>query len=103
MLPCEGSKQLLIIDDAKLTAAMIPVGVISLLADSPSNDHILNGDLKIPDESDHVNFILADWCQRLVIGDVVNECMLWNKSCRDVHARALVKRIKAILHDDQYP
>jgi carboxylesterase type B len=98
--PQERLQRLIEIDEAKLTAAMMPIGIIPVLTYSPCDDHFLVGDQKMPEYSDYTNFGLPEWCQRLVIGDVANECIIWNKSYRELDAAGLLSRIKSFLNDD---
>jgi len=84
-----------------LTAAMVPVFVTPVITISPCDDGVLvNGPM--PKYADYANFAqqVPEWCKRIMIGDVANECVIWNKAFRDLDAPAFVKRIRDFLKDD---
>ncbi|KAG9767953.1 hypothetical protein KCU88_g7359, partial [Aureobasidium melanogenum] len=96
--PRERLQRLIECDESKLTAAMVPVFVTPVITISPCDDHVLiNGPM--PSYSDYSNFKPPSWCQRVMIGDVANECMIWNKGFRDIDAKALVAKFFSFLKD----
>jgi carboxylesterase type B len=98
--PRDRLQKLLDVEEAKLTAAMVPVFVTPVITISPCDDHFLiNGPM--PTYSSYSTFKPPSWCQRVMIGDVANECMIWNKGFRALDAKALVSRIKSFLKDDR--
>lgn len=98
LTPRERLQRLLEIDEAKLTAALVPVGVIPVLTLSPCDDGYLipKG---MPSLSSYSEFKAPSWCQRLMIGDVGHETLIWNKSYRSLAATDLIARIKTFMHD----
>ncbi|RMJ06783.1 hypothetical protein BHE90_015287 [Fusarium euwallaceae] len=94
--PRERLQRLLDVDEDKLTAAMVPVCVIPVITFSPCDDGYLIGQ-PMPKYSDYKNFKPPSWCTRIMIGDVANECVIWNKSFRSMDAPTLVDRIKSFL------
>ncbi|EXJ59293.1 hypothetical protein A1O7_06725 [Cladophialophora yegresii CBS 114405] len=97
--PEERLQELLTIDESKLTAAMVPVFVTPVITISPCDDHFLiNGPM--PSYSNYSDFKPPSWCKRVMIGDVANECMIWNKGFRSYDAQSLVAKIKGFVKDD---
>lgn len=92
----ERLQRLIDVDEDKLTAAMVPVCVIPVITFSPCDDGYLIGQ-SMPKYSDYANFKPPSWCTRIMIGDVANECVIWNKSFRSMDAPTLVDRIKSFL------
>ncbi|KAI8722865.1 Carboxylic ester hydrolase [Fusarium sp. LHS14.1] len=91
--PRERLQRLIDVDEDKLTAAMVPVCVIPVITFSPCDDGYLIGQ-PMPKYSDYANFKPPSWCTRIMIGDVANECVIWNKSFRSMDAPTLVDKIK---------
>lgn len=96
MSPRERLQHLLEIDENKLTAAMVPVSVIPVITFSPCDDNYLIGQ-KMPKYSEYRDFKPPSWCTRIMIGDVANECVIWNKSFRSLNAAAFADRIQSFL------
>lgn len=94
--PRERLQKLIDFDEDKVTAAMIPVCVTPVITFSPCDDNYLIGQ-PMPKYSEYVNFKAPSWCKRIMIGDVANECVIWNKGFRDLDAEAFVKRISSFL------
>ncbi|UPK91559.1 hypothetical protein LCI18_002494 [Fusarium solani-melongenae] len=92
----ERLQRLIDVDEDKLTAAMVPVCVIPVITFSPCDDGYLIGQ-PMPKYSDYANFKPPSWCTRVMIGDVANECVIWNKSFQSMDAPTLVGRIKSFL------
>lgn len=80
--------------EADVTAAMVPVLVTPVITLSPCDDGVLIG-APMPKYSDYVNFKAPGWCPRIMIGDVKNECMIWNKAYRAHTADAVLSLIKS--------
>ncbi|KAJ4374321.1 hypothetical protein N0V83_003062 [Neocucurbitaria cava] len=80
--------------EADVTAAMVPVLVTPVITLSPCDDGVLVGG-PMPSYSEYVNFKTPDWCKRIMIGDVKNECMIWNKAYRAQTANTLLRLIKS--------
>ncbi|KAJ3550115.1 hypothetical protein NM208_g163 [Fusarium decemcellulare] len=97
--PRERLQRLIDIDENKLTAAMIPVSVIPVITFSPCDDGYLIKQ-PMPKYSDYANFKPPSWCERIMIGDVKHECVIWNKSFRAMDTEAFIKRIKSFLGSD---
>ncbi|KAF9869968.1 hypothetical protein CkaCkLH20_12577 [Colletotrichum karsti] len=93
-------QRLLDTDENRLTAAMVPVSVIPVITFSPCDDEHLIGPRKMPVYSEYVDFRPPPWCTRIMIGDVANECIIWNKSFRALDAEASIRRIRSFLGDD---
>lgn len=94
-------EKLLEIPEEVLTAAMVPIFITPVITISPCDDGVLvNGPM--PKYADYVNFSqqVPHWCQRIMIGDVANECVIWNKAFRELDAQAFVKRCQQFLGDD---
>ncbi|KAI1608354.1 Alpha/Beta hydrolase protein [Exophiala viscosa] len=98
-LPAQQQLQKLIeIDESNLTIAMVPVFVTPVITISPCDDGVLiNGPM--PTYSSYSDFAPPSWCKRVMIGDVANECMIWNKGFRSYDAPSLVAKIKTFLKD----
>jgi carboxylesterase type B len=98
--PRERLLKLIEMDSTKLTDAMQPICVTPVITFSPCDDHVLI-DGPMPDYSSYSDFSTPDWCQRVMMGDVANECVIWNKGFRSLDAPAFIARIKSFLKDDQ--
>ncbi len=98
--PKDRLQKLIEIDEQKLTMAMIPVCVTPVITFSLCDDHFFLGPNAMPTYSSYSDFKPPSWCQRVMIGDVANECVIWNKGFRSLDAPALVSRIKSFLKDD---
>ncbi|CAI6097295.1 unnamed protein product [Clonostachys chloroleuca] len=94
--PRERLQRLIEMDEDKLTAAMVPVCVIPVIAFSPCDDNVLIGQ-PMPKYSDYSSFEAPSWCQRIIIGDVKNECVIWNKSFRSLNSKKFTDRVYAFL------
>ena len=84
-----------------LTAAMVPVFITPVITISPCDDGVLiNGPM--PKYEDYATFSqqVPEWCQRIMIGDVANECVIWNKGFRELDALGFIKRSRQFLGDD---
>ncbi|KAL2004679.1 hypothetical protein VTN00DRAFT_3207 [Thermoascus crustaceus] len=97
--PRERLRRLVDIEEEKLTVAMIPVCITPVITFSLCDDHYLIGG-PMPKHSDYSKFKAPSWCQRILIGDVANECVIWNKGFRGLDAAAFIARIKSFLKDD---
>lgn len=95
----ERLQKLLEVDEAKLTAAMIPSLVTPVITISPCDDHVLI-DGPMPTYSSYSDFKPPAWCKRVMIGDVANECMIWNKGFRSYDALSLAAKFRSFLNDD---
>ncbi|KIW64786.1 hypothetical protein PV04_09695 [Phialophora macrospora] len=98
--PRDRLRRLLEVDEAALTAALVPVGVIPVLTLSPCDDHYLIPG-KMPSYSSYADFKPPSWCERVMIGDVGHETLIWNKSFRGYDAAGLVKLTKSFIGDDE--
>lgn len=92
----ERLQHLLDVDEEKLTAAMVPVSVIPVITFSPCDDGFLIGQ-PMPKYSDYANFRPPSWCNRIMVGDVANECVIWNKSFRSLSPHDVVEKIHSFL------
>lgn len=97
--PRERLQRLIEADESKLTMAMIPACVIPVITFSPCDDGYLIGQ-PMPKYNDYANFKPPSWCTRIMIGDVANECIIWNKTFRDMTANDFVNRIKSLLGNE---
>lgn len=77
--PAQRVQKLLEVDTAAVTAAMVPVFVIPVITMALCDDKVLipKG---IPAAADYQSFEIPKWCPRVMMGDCVNECIIWNKS-----------------------
>ncbi|CAH0050690.1 unnamed protein product [Clonostachys solani] len=94
--PRERLQRLIEMDEDKVTAAMVPVCVIPVITFSPCDDNVLIGQ-PMPKYSDYSSFKAPSWCQRIVIGDVKNECVIWNKSFRSLNSKDFTDRVHSFL------
>ncbi|KAJ9615324.1 hypothetical protein H2200_001399 [Cladophialophora chaetospira] len=97
--PKQRLQKLIEADEDKLTAAMMPAFVTPVITIFPCDDGVLIG-APMPTYSIYSNFKPPDWCKRVMIGDVANECMIWNKGFRSYDAPSLVTKFKSFLKDD---
>lgn len=96
----ERLQRLIDVDENQLTAAMVPVSVIPVITFGPCDDSYLIGPRKMPVYSDYSNFQPPSWCTRIMIGDVANECIIWNKSFRSLDAEGFISRVRSFLGSD---
>jgi carboxylesterase type B len=92
--PRERLQRLIDAPEADVTAAMVPVLVTPVITLSPCDDGVLIGG-PMPKYSEYVNFKAPDWCPRIMIGDVRNECMIWNKAYRQHTATTLLSQMRS--------
>lgn len=98
--PRERLQHLLEIDEEMLTKSMVPVNITPVITFCPCDDHYLIGG-PMPTYEDYTKFAAPTWCQRIMIGDVANECVIWNKGFRDLDAPAFVSKIKSFVKDEK--
>ncbi|VUC33949.1 unnamed protein product [Clonostachys rosea] len=96
LTPRERLQRLIEMDEDKVTAAMVPVCVIPVITLSPCDDNVLIGQ-PMPKYSDYSSFKAPSWCQRIIIGDVKNECVIWNKSFRSLNPKEFTDRAHSFL------
>ncbi|KAF8855622.1 alpha/beta-hydrolase [Acephala macrosclerotiorum] len=76
----ERIKKLLRIDEKKkLTDAMAPTFIVPVVTMALCDDKILipGG---IQTSAEYNQFKVPEWCPRIMLGDCINECIIWNKS-----------------------
>ncbi|CAO2657106.1 Nn.00g032320.m01.CDS01 [Neocucurbitaria sp. VM-36] len=76
------------------TAAMSLLLVNTVITLSPCDDGMLIAG-PMPRYSKYVNFKTPDWCKRIMIDDVKNKCMIWNKACRAQTASRMLQLTKS--------
>ncbi|KAF2115004.1 Alpha/Beta hydrolase protein [Lophiotrema nucula] len=92
--PRQRLQRLIDAPEEDLAAAMVPVFVTPVITISPCDDGVLIGG-PMPKYSEYVNFKAPEWCPRIMIGDVKNECMIWNKAYRQQTASSLLSLIRS--------
>lgn len=92
--PRERLQKLIDCDEAEIVKAMPQVCMIPVVSLGPCDDYFLIGNQRMPRYADYKDFKIPDWCERVMIGDVRNEGMIWNKCYRDLDASALIAKIK---------
>jgi carboxylesterase type B len=77
--PFDRVKRLLEFDTEKVTAAMVPVFIVPVITMGLCDDSVLipGG---IPTSAQYEEFEIPEWCPNVMMGDCVNECIIWNKS-----------------------
>lgn len=80
--------------EAEVTAAMVPVLVTPVITLSPCDDGVLIGG-PMPKYSEYVISKSPDWCPNIMIGDVKNECMIWNKAYRAQTESSILSLIRS--------
>ncbi|KAJ5646846.1 Carboxylesterasetype B [Penicillium lividum] len=94
--PKERFTQLLEFDESRLTASMVDVFMIPVVTLALCDDQVLIKS-PMPSYSSFDKFQPPAWCQHIMIGDAGNECIIWNKSYRDLKAEALLSRCAEVV------
>lgn len=97
--PRDRLQRLIEVNEDELTAAMIPVSVIPVITFALCDDEYL---IKraMPKYSEYATFEPPAWCTRIMIGDVANECMIWNKSFRYLDAPLFINKVRSFLESE---
>lgn len=93
--PEERVKALAKVPEDALTKAMIPVFEIPVITMALCDDGVLLP--KINQQSTYENFEIPPFVKRLAIGDVLHECIIWNKSWRHLSAPDLLQTMQEFL------
>ena len=85
------------VSEEKLTQAMVPVFGIPVITMALCDDGVLLPDMAR--QADYRNFSRPDFAKRLMIGDALHECIIWNKSWNHMSAPELLERMRVSLGD----
>ncbi|CZR56851.1 uncharacterized protein PAC_06740 [Phialocephala subalpina] len=86
----ERVKRLLEVDETKLTAAMVPAFIVPVVTMALCDDKVLVPE-GIQTPSEYNQFRIPEWCPRIMLGDCINECIIWNKSWDSLSPVPMVK------------
>ncbi|KAL3458260.1 Alpha/Beta hydrolase protein [Aspergillus heterothallicus] len=75
----ERMQRILDVDSERLTAAMVPAFIVPVITMSLCDDGVLI-EGPMPSYEMYDNFEAPEWCPRIMMGDCLNECIIWNKS-----------------------
>ncbi|KAI4596300.1 hypothetical protein KJ359_005429 [Pestalotiopsis sp. 9143b] len=89
--PAARLEQLLATDEARLTATMPEVFMTPVVTLALCDDSVLHPG-PMPRWNDFGDFEVPAWCQRIMIGDAKNECIIWNKSYRHMNYQDYLER-----------
>ena len=77
--PQDRLRRLLEVPEEELTAAMVPVFIVSVITMALCRDGVL-----IPgnplSSADVSPYKVPTWCPRVMVGDAANECIIWSKT-----------------------
>lgn len=79
--PQERLARLLAASEDDLNTAMVPVFMAPVITMALCDDGVLLPG-KMPSWSDFGTVKIPDWCPQVMVGDAVNECIIWNKAFR---------------------
>ncbi|KAF2808119.1 alpha/beta-hydrolase [Mytilinidion resinicola] len=88
--PAERVMQLLAVSTANVTAAMVPVFITPVITMGLCDDKVLipGG---IPTYAQYDEFKIPEWCPRIMLGDCINECIIWNKAWDNLSPISMAK------------
>ncbi|KAH7024355.1 Alpha/Beta hydrolase protein [Microdochium trichocladiopsis] len=95
--PIERVEALAAVPEAQLTKAMVPVFGIPVITMALCDDGVL-----LPSEflrANYKSFHVPKFVKRVMIGDAVNECIIWNKSWNHLSASQVLASMEAIMGD----
>ncbi|CAM1507322.1 Fc.00g069630.m01.CDS01 [Cosmosporella sp. VM-42] len=93
--PVERAEALANAPEEAVTKAMTPVFGIPVVTMALCDDGVLLPDMTTA--ADLLNFKLPEFVDRVMIGDALHECIIWNKSWRHLSAPDLLKTIAEFL------
>lgn len=77
--PRERVEKLLAVDATTVTAAMVPVFITPVITMALCDDQVLIPG-PMPTYEQYTEFRVPEWCPNIMMGDCVNECIIWNKA-----------------------
>lgn len=95
--PSERIAKLLEVDTARVTAAMVPVFLIPVITMALCDDKVLVPDTPLPTSANfEKNFKIPKWCPEIMMGDCINECIIWNKAWNTLTVPELLSKMEGI-------
>ena len=90
----ERMSRILQVDTDSITAAMVPVFPVPVVTMALCDDQVLIPNTALPKSINYeTNFKIPAWCPEIMVGDCINECIIWNKAWNTLSVPDLLSKM----------